>query len=164
MAARIPLDGGDTNRANEVYAFTWTLLTTSVVCVIGRMYTRIRLTRNVWWDDWCICAALIITFIISAMWTAYASEGYARHTYYLSLTQLWDAGKLSAISRSLSVLSALGQPRFRLLSLSNESRGRVAGASGCFGLFRSALLSQPASPSCSFTCNVNQYERYGIKA
>lgn len=105
MATRSPPAGGDFNRANEVYAFTWAMLTVSVLCVIGRMYTRVKLTRNVWWDDWCICTALIINFIISAIWTAYAQKGYARHMNYLSSAQLWDAGKLSVISRSLCVLS-----------------------------------------------------------
>ena len=54
-----PPPGGDQNRAGEVYAFTWTLLLVSLLFVIGRMYSRTKLTRNVWWDDWCICFALV---------------------------------------------------------------------------------------------------------
>ena len=47
------------NRADEVYAFTWILEITSLVFVVGRMYSRVKLTRNVWWDDWCVCIALV---------------------------------------------------------------------------------------------------------
>lgn len=54
-----PPPRGDYNRAGEVYAFTWILAIISVVCVLGRMYSRVKLTRNVWWDDWCICFALV---------------------------------------------------------------------------------------------------------
>lgn len=51
--------GGDYNRAGEVHAFTWTLEIVSLLFVVGRMYSRIKLTRNVWWDDWCVCLALV---------------------------------------------------------------------------------------------------------
>ncbi len=30
-----------------------------MVFVAGRMYSRTKLTRNVWWDDWCVCVALV---------------------------------------------------------------------------------------------------------
>ena len=47
------------NRAGEVHAFTWILEILSLTFVVGRMYSRIKLTRNVWWDDWCVCIALV---------------------------------------------------------------------------------------------------------
>lgn len=54
-----PPPGGDLNRASEVYAFTWTLISVALIFVVGRMYSRIKLTRNVWWDDWCVCISLV---------------------------------------------------------------------------------------------------------
>ena len=54
-----PPSGGDYNRAGEIYAFTWTLEILSLAFVVGRLYSRIKLTRNVWWDDWCVCFALV---------------------------------------------------------------------------------------------------------
>ncbi len=54
-----PPPGGNYNKAGEVYAFTWILAIISVVFVLGRMYSRVKLTRNVWWDDWLICFALV---------------------------------------------------------------------------------------------------------
>lgn len=54
-----PPPGGDYNRAGNVYAFTWTLAIASLIFVLGRMYSRMKLTRNVGWDDWCVCFALV---------------------------------------------------------------------------------------------------------
>ena len=51
--------GGDVNRANEIYGFTWSLMIVSLIFVLSRMYSRIKLTRNVWWDDWLICFACV---------------------------------------------------------------------------------------------------------
>ena len=59
LAMGTPPPGGDRNRASEIYAFTWILEIISVILVVGRMYSRIKLTRNVWWDDWCICIAMV---------------------------------------------------------------------------------------------------------
>ncbi|KAL8852448.1 MAG: hypothetical protein Q9221_002678 [Calogaya cf. arnoldii] len=96
--------GGDFNRAAEVHTFTWVMVSISMVFVVGRMYSRAKLTKNVWWDDWCICAALLIDLAVSIIWSVYAGKGYARHMYYLSPPQLSHAGELNAISRSLCVL------------------------------------------------------------
>ncbi|KAL8910428.1 MAG: hypothetical protein Q9171_004266 [Xanthocarpia ochracea] len=100
-----PPPDGDSNRAGEVYAFTWILVTISIIFVTGRMYSRRVLTKNIWWDDWCICAALLIDLAVAIIWTIYAREGYARHMFYLDRLQLSHAGELNAISRSLCVLA-----------------------------------------------------------
>ncbi|KAL8856794.1 MAG: hypothetical protein Q9178_006631 [Gyalolechia marmorata] len=104
MPSLPPPPDGDSDRAGEVYAFTWILVTISIIFVTGRMYSRRFLTKNVWWDDWCICAALLIDLAVAIMWTVYAREGYARHMFYLDRPQLSHAGELNAISRSLCVL------------------------------------------------------------
>ena len=59
MASLPPPPGGDYNRAAEVHTFTWVMVIISIIFVLGRMYSRSKLTKNVWWDDWCICAALV---------------------------------------------------------------------------------------------------------
>ncbi|KAL8916296.1 MAG: hypothetical protein Q9172_006367 [Xanthocarpia lactea] len=104
MPSLPPPPDGDSDRAGEVYAFTWILVTISIIFVTGRMYSRRVLTKNVWWDDWCICVALLIDLAVAIIWTVYAREGYARHMFYLDPLQLSHAGELNAISRSLCVL------------------------------------------------------------
>ena len=54
-----PPPGGDVNRAGEVHAFTWILEIISITFVVGRMYSRAKLIKNVWWDDWCVCIAQV---------------------------------------------------------------------------------------------------------
>ncbi|KAL8895851.1 MAG: hypothetical protein Q9207_007983 [Kuettlingeria erythrocarpa] len=105
MASMPAPPGGDYNRAGEMYAFTWIMVIASITIVAARMYSRIKLTKNVWWDDWFICVALLIDFAVAIMWSVYAERGYARHMYYLDRSQLTHAGELNAISRSLCVLS-----------------------------------------------------------
>ncbi|CAD6588649.1 MAG: hypothetical protein ASARMPREDX12_003397 [Alectoria sarmentosa] len=105
-----PPAGGDYNRAGEVHAFTWTLEIISLIFVVGRMYSRLKLTRNVWWDDWCVCFALILDFVVAIMWSIYAASGYARHLYYLNPAQISNALELNTISRSLCMFSiAIGK-------------------------------------------------------
>ena len=62
MSLGAPPPGGDMNRANEVFGFTWSLGLISLFLVVSRMYSRIKLTRNVWWDDWLICFAVVSRF------------------------------------------------------------------------------------------------------
>ncbi|KAL8871798.1 MAG: hypothetical protein Q9174_002446 [Haloplaca sp. 1 TL-2023] len=104
MSSMPPPPDGDVDRAAEVYSFTWIMACISVVFVAGRLYSRARLTKNVWWDDWCILVALLIDLAVAVIWTVYAEKGYARHMYYLIPPQLSHAGELNAISRSLCVL------------------------------------------------------------
>ena len=53
--------GGDTNRANELNALAWTWFALSSVIVALRFYTRIRLTKNLSWDDWSMLITLVWT-------------------------------------------------------------------------------------------------------
>ncbi|KAG6997768.1 hypothetical protein G7Y79_00038g075270 [Physcia stellaris] len=110
MSLGAPPPGGDMNRANEVFGFTWSLEVISLFLVVSRMYSRIKLTRNVWWDDWLICFAVTLDFIISTIWSVYAGRGYARHLYYIPLEQVPDIIKLNTISRAMCMFSiAIGK-------------------------------------------------------
>ena len=46
--------GGDQNRATELNAFAWTLFCLSTIVVAARVYSRLTLTRNFWYDDFFI--------------------------------------------------------------------------------------------------------------
>ena len=56
--AQQPIDG-DPNRASMLNSFTWILCSFSMVFFGLRMYTRARLTRNLWWDDWFITISVV---------------------------------------------------------------------------------------------------------
>lgn len=74
---------GDTNRANELNAVAWTWIALSSVVVALRFYTRIRLTKNLSWDDWFILITLVITAIYTSLFTYLGALGGCRHLYYL---------------------------------------------------------------------------------
>ena len=46
--------GGDQNRATELNAFAWTWFSLSTTFVAARLYSRLKLTRNFWFDDFFI--------------------------------------------------------------------------------------------------------------
>ena len=46
--------GGDQNRATELNVIAWTLWSLSTVVVAARVYSRLTLTRNFWYDDFFI--------------------------------------------------------------------------------------------------------------
>lgn len=52
---------GDRNRAAELDAVAWSWTALSSVVVASRVYSRLRITRNIWWDDYFI----ILTFVRS---------------------------------------------------------------------------------------------------
>ena len=53
-----PLDG-DRNRAGELDAIAWSWCAVSIVVVGAKLYSRIRITRNMWWDDWFIVITMV---------------------------------------------------------------------------------------------------------
>ena len=54
-----PPIGGDENGANQIHIFTWAFAVTSILFVAARLYSRVKLTKNLWWDDYLICASLV---------------------------------------------------------------------------------------------------------
>ncbi|KAI4281031.1 MAG: hypothetical protein L6R38_003979 [Xanthoria sp. 2 TBL-2021] len=95
----------DVNRAAGLYTFTWILCSLSIISVSLRMYTRARLLKNLWWDDWFIVISFLFTITFSIMWTVYGARGYARHAIYLNPLQKSDAAKLGIISRACCVVA-----------------------------------------------------------
>ena len=50
---------GDFDRAAELNALAWSWFAVSLTVVGLRFYSRIGLTRNLWWDDWFILLTLV---------------------------------------------------------------------------------------------------------
>ena len=57
----------DKNRAVELLMVTWIECTISMICVALRFYTRIKITRNVWYDDWVILFTMVC-FPLDPVW------------------------------------------------------------------------------------------------
>ena len=50
---------GDRNRATELIVLCWVEFIIGFSFVAARFYSRVRLTRNLWWDDWWILITLV---------------------------------------------------------------------------------------------------------
>jgi hypothetical protein len=49
----------DASRAPAMIAFTTSFLVLAIISYAARMYCRVRLLRNVWWDDYIISVAMV---------------------------------------------------------------------------------------------------------
>ena len=56
--------GGDRNRAAELNAFAWTWFSLSTAVVAARLYSRFKLTRNFWYDDFFIVLTWVCPYPI----------------------------------------------------------------------------------------------------
>lgn len=74
--------GGDQNRATELNAISWTLFSFSTVFVAARVYSRLILTRNFWYDDFFI----VLTWVQNQ---PHNTLRQARLTFYRLLR--WDS-------------------------------------------------------------------------
>ena len=52
MTAPPPSPGGDVSRSHELLTVTWLFASLSSIVVSLRLYSRVKMTRNLWWDDW----------------------------------------------------------------------------------------------------------------
>ena len=50
---------GDEDRAPTLNAVSWTLAVLSLGVCSARVFSRLRLTRNIWWDDWFVLITLV---------------------------------------------------------------------------------------------------------
>ena len=57
--------GGDWSRAAELNTFAWTWFSHSTVFIAGRVYSRLTLTRNFWYDDFFIVLFWVRTCLIT---------------------------------------------------------------------------------------------------
>ncbi|KAL9018403.1 MAG: hypothetical protein Q9185_004310 [Variospora sp. 1 TL-2023] len=97
--------GGDESRALELLLVTWIEFAVSLIFVALRFYTRIRITRNPWYDDWVMLFTMVLTIVFSALFTAYAASGGARHIFYLNSDPAQKAFvlKLNWVSQVFSI-------------------------------------------------------------
>ena len=112
--------GGDQDRATELNAFAWTLFSLSTVFVAARVYSRLRLTRNFWYDDLFILLSWVrdhrtpivpinflqaLTLGFTVLWTILGQVGGCRHLYYLQMNpaQAIKAARINWITQPVAI-------------------------------------------------------------
>lgn len=122
---------GDSNRAAELNALAWSWFAISLTVVGLRFYSRLALTRNLWWDDWFILLTLMLALIFTSMWTYMSSLGGCRHLYYLEMdpVQAIKAIKINWITQPFTIMPlATGKisVAFLIMRFMGNSRWRRA--------------------------------------
>lgn len=123
--------GGDHNRATELNAFAWSWLSVSTVFVAARVYSRLRLTRNIWYDDYFIVLTWGLTLTYSILWTVLGQLGGCRHLYYLEMNpaQAIKASRLNWIAQPSTIFALVTgkiSVAFLILRIIRRSKWRRA--------------------------------------
>lgn len=139
---------GDRDRATELNAFAWTWFGLSTTFVAARLYSRIRITRNFWYDDYFIVLTWVrfllycftcylfdhsqaLTLAFSILWTVLGHIGGCRHLYYLEMdpAQAIRASRINWITQPVAIYAlATGKVSvaFLILRIMGKSRWRRA--------------------------------------
>lgn len=99
-----PPPGGDVDRNTTLTGVSWALASLATIFVTLRIYCRVFVTRNMWWDDWAIILTMIWSLTFTILWVVYANVGGTRHVYYLPLPTIESALKINWISQVFCVL------------------------------------------------------------
>ncbi|MCJ1458983.1 hypothetical protein MMC28_009360 [Mycoblastus sanguinarius] len=120
-----PPAGGDRDMGSTINAVNWTFTMVALAAVCARLFGRIKLSRNLGWDDFWIMvsmvrpsvlAASLLSILYTAMATASINAGIGRHTYYMNDHQRAKAIRLSTIAFVPGILS-VGVPKLAVACL-----------------------------------------------
>ncbi|KAI4287806.1 MAG: hypothetical protein L6R35_002937 [Caloplaca aegaea] len=79
---------GDRSQGWALLAVCWAFVTAALATTILRVWVRVRLTRNLGWDDHHMIIAMTTTIMGAGLITAQViSGGLGRHSYYLQPSQ-----------------------------------------------------------------------------
>ncbi|KAF2113572.1 hypothetical protein BDV96DRAFT_601066 [Lophiotrema nucula] len=83
----------DTDHRHGFMTAIITVTVLSVVIAWLRMYTRIFLSQNAWWDDYIMFAASFLTILTNGILTRAFELGLGRHIYYVPVEQVPECFK-----------------------------------------------------------------------
>ncbi|KAL8831610.1 MAG: hypothetical protein Q9191_000761 [Dirinaria sp. TL-2023a] len=110
--------GGDGNRAGELDAVAWTWAAVASIFVALRVYSRLYITHNIWWDDHVIVLSTLLMIAFTILWTVLGAKSGCRHLFYLTPQQAMSASRLNWITQPVAIMAlALGKVSVALLIL-----------------------------------------------
>ncbi|MCJ1269651.1 hypothetical protein MMC22_009543 [Lobaria immixta] len=86
-----PADG-DQDRAATLLAVVISTTLLSTATVLLRVYTRIKVLRNLGWDDYTIIVAQALSILGTILIVQMVVNGVGRHMYYLPIDHIVNAG------------------------------------------------------------------------
>ncbi|EED19713.1 conserved hypothetical protein [Talaromyces stipitatus ATCC 10500] len=93
------------NKGANILAPMWALTMITTSTVIARIYIRVKIVKNVGFDDWAIVVGLIFGLVYLGITTANVVVGYGRHADALDLPHLEKAILLNTIGFVFGILS-----------------------------------------------------------
>ncbi|KAL8979687.1 MAG: hypothetical protein Q9177_006073, partial [Variospora cf. flavescens] len=100
-----PPADGDQDRGTELIIICWIEFAIGLAFVAARFYTRIRITRNLWWDDWWILVTSVLSMGFSIACTVLALNNGCRHLFFLNDQERMLATKLSWVSQPWAIMA-----------------------------------------------------------
>ncbi|KAK3673982.1 hypothetical protein LTR78_006184 [Recurvomyces mirabilis] len=97
----------DVSRGPLLVRTVWVLISFSTITVFGRLYTKLRKARRLYWDDALVILALIIGIFHAAWITRGVQVGLGRHINYLSEYQRGEALRVGLWSLLMAFLSPM---------------------------------------------------------
>ncbi|KAM5470544.1 hypothetical protein MferCBS49748_002360 [Microsporum ferrugineum] len=96
---------GDVNKGHIIIILTWSGFSLSLLLVLARTWTRVKVVRAFGWDDAFIILALACAVVNAAMVTTSIAHGTGRHQFYLTKEEAMQADKYNWISQGFHVAS-----------------------------------------------------------
>ena len=97
--------GGDQNKGPSIEAVIWIFTSIALLTAVFRIFGRLRLTRNIGWDDFWIVIAMLLNLIYAAFVEHAVKLGNGRHPYYLGPEQTMRAIHWNTIAFPPGVMS-----------------------------------------------------------
>ena len=100
-----PPPGGDRNEGPGIETTIWIFTSIALLTVISRIFGRVKLTRNLGWDDFWIVIAMLFKLIYASLVEVGVKAGYGRHPYYIGPMHTSEAIHWSSIAFVPGVLA-----------------------------------------------------------
>ncbi|KAK0610914.1 hypothetical protein B0T14DRAFT_413473, partial [Immersiella caudata] len=94
-AKHTPPPDGDADKGPILLAVTIVTTMVALIIVALRMFVRIKIVKNVGWDDHTIVGASLLAILVMIFEIISVSYGNGRHMYYLSSSSIIQASKWS---------------------------------------------------------------------
>ncbi|OCK81166.1 hypothetical protein K432DRAFT_296116 [Lepidopterella palustris CBS 459.81] len=94
-----PPPGGDENRGYEILIVLIVTFIAALVPVCLRVWVRLRMAGSLGWDDYSIIGAMFIGVIGLIFNIPSVTNGFGRHTYYLTHQQIINARMWNELSQ-----------------------------------------------------------------
>ncbi|KAI1370105.1 hypothetical protein F4677DRAFT_439255 [Hypoxylon crocopeplum] len=104
MSALTPPPDGDVNRGPTLIAIFWTEIGISIIFVLLRFYTRLRMGR-LGADDWTILITMVLNIVTLSLCTVLVHYGLGRHMYYIPVEHKSEIVRWNWIVQPLGILT-----------------------------------------------------------